>query len=143
MQHVEVQRFFPAPVEEVWARYTDHRAWARYMGLGRVALQPEGTPLPNGVGCVRSISVGGIEMVAEEVLEFAAPSRMKYRIVRRGGPIRDHEGEVLFAADADGTRVTWRCRFTTPPGLGWMVRLGIRGFFVFLLRRVASALQRG
>ena len=141
MQHVEVQRFFPAPIEAVWERYTDHRAWTRYTGLAQVTLQPEGHPSPNGVGCVRSFTVGGLEMVAEEVLEFDAPTRMKYHIVRRGGPLRDHEGEVLFTPEADGTRVTWRCRFSTVPGLGWLLRVGIGGFFRYVLRGVASELK--
>jgi hypothetical protein len=87
--------------------------------------------------------VAGIEMVAEEVLEFEAPTRMKYRIVRRGGPIQNHQGEVFFKEEAGGTRVIWRCRFDTWPGLGWMVRLGIGGFFRYLLRGIAVTLKRG
>ncbi len=143
MHYVEAQRFFPAPIDQVWGLYTDHRAWPRYMGAGHVTLQPAGSPSPNGVGCVRCIAVLGIETVAEEVLEFDAPTRMKYRIVRGGGPLQNHQGEVFFTEEAGGTRVVWRCRFDTLPGLGWLLRLGIAGFFRYLLRGVASALKSG
>lgn len=141
MQLVEIQRFFQAPVDKVWERYTDHRAWARYMGAVQVTLQPEGVPAPNGVGCVRVISRGGRELVAEEVTAFEPPVRMAYRIARGGWPIRNHEGEVYFSAAGDGTRVTWRCRFDSAvPGLGPLMRIGIGGFFRFLLSRVATEL---
>lgn len=141
MQLVEIQHFIPAPVETVWARYTDHRAWARFVGTVQVTLQPEGDPAPNGVGCVRVFSLAGREVVAEEVTAFTPPARMTYRIVRGGGPIRHHAGEVLLAAEGQGTRVTWRCQFDSAvPGLGPLMRIGIGGFFRRVLRSVAADL---
>lgn len=141
MQLVEVQRFFPVSVDKVWARYTDHRAWARFVGTVQVTLQPEGRPEPNGVGCVRVFTLAGREVVAEEVTAFEPPARMTYRIVRGGGLLRNHAGEVLLVSEGEGCRLTWRCRFDSPvPGLGPLLRLGIAGFFRRVLRSVEADL---
>lgn len=141
MQKVEVRRFIPAPIDKVWECYTDHRGWVRFMGTGQITLAPEGQPTPNGVGCVRHIRVAGIEVVAEEVTVFEPLQRMKYRIVRGGGPLRNHDGEVLFAKEADGTSVTWRCQFEPSiPGLGRVLGFGVERMFKLVLDGVTKQL---
>ncbi len=129
MQRVEVQRVFNAPIDTVWARYTDHVGWTRWAGLGTVRLDRQGTPAPNGVGAVRAISSAGVT-VYEEVLTFEPPKRMTYRVVKGGIPIKDHLGEVLFEARGDGTLITWRCQFESKiPGLGVLFRILITRLF--------------
>ena len=134
VQKVEVEQRFAAPVQEVWDHYTDHVSWTDWAGLGRVRLEREGVPAPNGVGCVREISSLGAKLY-EEVLSFDAPRRMTYRIVRGTVPIKNHFGEVVFEPRDGGTQVTWRCQFDSRiPGLG--------GFFRALLTRLfRTALQ--
>jgi uncharacterized protein YndB with AHSA1/START domain len=134
MQRVEVHQTVPAPIDVVWDRYTDHRSWTRWAGMGTVTLDREGRPPPNGVGCVRVISNAGLA-VFEEILEFEAPRRMSYRVVKGGIPIRDHLGEVLFEERGPETLVTWRCRFTSRvPGLGLPFRVLITSLFRRALR---------
>lgn len=134
MQQVEVHHHLRAPIERVWARYTDHASWTTWAGLGRVTLAREGTPAPNGSGCVRQFAAGGMGL-QEEVLTFEPPHRMTYRICRGGGPIADHHGEVLMQPRDGGTDVTWRCRFRSRlPGLGGLMRLGIARTFRGALR---------
>lgn len=134
MQRVEVQHHFNAPIERVWARYTDHVSWSDWAGLGRVKLAREGAPAPNGVGCVREFTAGGMGL-QEEVVSFEPPRRMTYQIVRGGWPIADHFGEVSFAPRDGGTDVTWRCRFRSRvPGFGGLARLGITRVFRGALR---------
>ena len=143
MEKVLVQRLIPAPIDEVWACYTDHRGWVRFLGIGKVHLQPEGHPAPDGVGCVRHISVAGLEMVAEEVTVFEPPCRMKYRVIKGGGPICNHDGEVLFVPEGNGTLVTWRCEFdSSVPGLGPAIRFGVTRVFHFILRGVERQLRK-
>jgi uncharacterized protein YndB with AHSA1/START domain len=138
VQRVEVQQRIAAPIETVWDRYTDHASWTDWAGLGRVRLEREGVPPPNGVGCVREISRAGVA-VYEEVLTFDRPHRMTYRVVRGGLPIRDHLGEVLFEARDGATLVTWRCQFNSRiPGLGVVFRLVITRLF----RNALSSLAR-
>src|SRR5512144_1556882 len=118
MQQVEVHHHFNVPIERVWARYTDHVSWSQWAGLGRVKLAREGVPAPNGVGCVREFTAGGMGL-QEEVLTFEPPLRMTYQIAPRDG----------------GTDVTWRCRFRSRvPGLGGLVRFGITRTFSNALR---------
>lgn len=134
MHQVEVHHHFSAPIERVWARYTDHASWSTWAGLGRVTLAREGTPAPNGVGCVRQFAAGGMGL-QEEVLTFEPPHRMTYRICRGGGPIADHHGEVLMQPRDGGTDITWRCHFRSRvPGLGSLMRLGIARSFRSALR---------
>jgi len=141
MQHVEVERTIAAPIEKVWSRYTDHVSWTEWAGMGKVHLEREGTPAPNGVGCVRVISSGGVK-VFEEVLSFAAPQRMTYRVVRGGLPIRKHLGEVVFASQGNATKITWRCEFESRiPGLGLPFRLLITRLFRSALAGLAKQLQ--
>ncbi len=130
MQKVEVIQTIDAPVQAVWDRYTDHVSWSEWAGFGRVQLEREGTPSPNGVGCVRVFSNAGFKVVYEEVLSFEPPRRMTYRIVRGLVPIRGHLGEVLFEPTDGGTRITWRCQFeSTIPGLGGLFRVLVARVF--------------
>lgn len=136
MQHVEVARRFDAPVHRVWERYTDHRGWTEWAGLGRVTLDPAGSPDPNGVGCVRKITTASLS-VWEEVVDFEPERRMTYRLVRGAVPMRNHFGEVRFDPDGTGTRVVWRCRFDSMiPGLGWLLRRGVERMFADVLARL-------
>lgn len=141
MQTVEVQQLIASPIETVWACYTDHVSWTDWAGLGRVRLEREGIPAPNGVGCVREIASFGIK-VCEEILSFDPPRRMTYRVVRGGRPIRDHFGEVVFEVRDGGTLVTWRCQFTSRiPGLGGVFRAFIARLFRNALHRLARRLS--
>jgi uncharacterized protein YndB with AHSA1/START domain len=134
MKYVEVREVIPAPIEAVWNRYTDHRSWTNWAGLGTVTLDREGSPSPNGVGCVRMISRAGVR-VFEEVVSFEPPRRMSYRVVKGGIPIKNHLGEVEFEARGEQTLVTWRCRFDSKiPGLGAPFRLLVTTLFRNALR---------
>ena len=137
MQHVSVQQFIPAPPHAVWDQYTDHVSWTHWAGLGKVHLERQGDPAPNGTGCVRIISSAGVS-VAEEVLAFEIPKRMTYRILRGGLPIKDHLGEVNFKAQDEGTLITWRCQFNSRiPGLGGIFQRVITYLFRSALRGLA------
>jgi SAM-dependent methyltransferase/uncharacterized protein YndB with AHSA1/START domain len=144
MQHVEVERRFAAPPEQVWQVYTDHAGWSAWAGLGRARLATEGHPDRNGVGAVRCFTTAGVS-VYEEVLSFEPPKRMTYQVVRGGIPIMtNHLGEVLLEPDGGGTRLIWRCRFdSSVPGLGapmrWLVTRLFRRALEGLARRGFSA----
>ena len=143
MQHIEVERRFPASPQQVWDVYTDHAGWKNWAGpVFKVAfLETEGRTDPNGSGAVRCFGAGPTR-VLEEVLDFEPPKRMTYRVVRGGLPMKDHLGEVVFEPDSDergeGTRVVWRCRFRAPiPLLGPLMRFGVRRLFASALEGLA------
>ena len=132
---------YDAPVERVWACYTDHRGWTHWARIGRVTLAREGQPTPDGAGCIRAITTLGFT-VQEEVLAFEPPGRMAYALIRGAVPIRNHQGEVVFEPLPGGrTRVTWRCRFDSMlPFLGGVLRNGIARMFAQVLDRMTPQL---
>jgi len=139
MQEVVVRTVIDAPRTRVWQVYTDHVSWQEWSSIGKVRLEREGEPAPNGVGCVRVISNRGIR-VYEEILTWEAPMRMTYRVVQGGLPMRDHLGVVEFS-DEDGgrTSIVWRCRFESRiPGLGPVFRLIVRKVFSDTLRSLSK-----
>jgi uncharacterized protein YndB with AHSA1/START domain len=141
VKKVEVRQRIEAPVQKVWDRYTDHVSWTDWAGMGKVRLEREGTPAPNGVGCVRVISSAGVS-VHEEVLSFDRPHRMTYRVVKGGIPIKNHLGEVTFEPEGTATLVTWRCQFDSRiPGLGGLFRALITRLFRNALRGLARELN--
>lgn len=129
MQHVDVTHRFAAPVDAVWDKYTDHADWKNWAGFSNSWLEKEGSPDRNGVGCIRGFGSNGVN-VYEQVVEWDPKKRFAYRIIRGGLPMKDHYGETLFAADGDGTVVTWRCRFDSRiPGLGWPMQMFVSRIF--------------
>ncbi len=138
METVAVTRSIPAPRERVWEVYTDWVSWSDWAGIGRVRLGREGSPSPNGTGCVRVIRSAGVS-VEEEIVSFDPPSSMSYRVVRGGIPIKNHLGEVFFEDQGGSTLVRWRCRFASRiPGLGFLWRAIVRSVF----QRTLAALER-
>jgi uncharacterized protein YndB with AHSA1/START domain len=138
VQHVRIDRYVHGRPDAVFDTYTDHVGWAEWGGLSDASLEREGEPAPNGVGCVRVF--GPPRFAAyEEVLEFARPKRMTYRVLRGGIPIKNHFGEVDFEAEGDGTRIRWHVQFDPKiPGLGPILRIGLTRFFKGVLDGLAS-----
>jgi len=133
MPTVEVERHFAAPIEEVWKVYTDHAGWNRWAGFSTSRLDVEGKSDPNGTGAVRAFGSAGA-IAYEEILEFDAPKRMTYRVLRGGPPMKNHLGEAVLTPEAGGTRLVWRCRFESKiPGLGGPLKF-------FLTRFLSKAL---
>ncbi len=137
MNEVVVSREIARPVEQVWARYTDHAGWSSWAGLGRVKLVRAGEPTRDGVGAVRAFS--STPGLLEEVVTFEAPHLLQYKVTRGPLPFDRHLGEVSFDAVEAGTRVTWRVSFRSRlPGLGWILERGLSTLF----RRILAALDR-
>jgi len=138
VQHVEIEKRIAAPRQRTFDTYADHVGWGDWGGLGRVELEREGSPAPNGVGCVRVITTFGLS-VWEEVRSFEPPKHMTYSVLKGGLPFREHLGEVHFEEDGDGTRIVWRCRFEPAiPGMGPIFRRIVESVF----RRVLDGLER-
>jgi uncharacterized protein YndB with AHSA1/START domain len=138
---VEIERVLAHPIDDVFRCYTDHVGWSRWAKMGAVSLAREGSPDVNGVGAVRAFRAApGLE---EEVVTFEPPHRMEYRVVKGGFPITDHHGEVLFAKDGSGTRVTWRVSFRSKvPGVGKVLESGIGKVFERILDGLTKELDK-
>eukprot|EP01137_Pigoraptor_chileana_P020229 Opistho-2@82329 len=137
----------PAHIDAVFDFYTDHVGWPAWTSAGSVALEKEGTPNKNGVGCIRAITTAGVFTVREEVLTFERPHNMTYRVLSGMPVMSDHLGEVAFEeCDVDGangekkrgTRIVWKCRFLATFGFGWAVVPVARNFFRSALDNLAA-----
>lgn len=116
MPQVEVTRYIDGPRQRVWDTYTDHARFWSFMGPARI--EREGSPDPNGTGCIRVLGPD-IGAAREEILSFEAPSRLTYTVLPGRLPLKDHLGEVVLEDEGQGTRITWRARFASRiPGLG-------------------------
>lgn len=137
MQIVEVERVFERPIEEVFARYTDHDSWSRWAGFGKIIVAREGQTERFGIGSVRAFArVPGLR---EEVVRFERPRLQAYRVTAGPVPFTDHLGEVMFEEEGQRTRIRWRVQFRPMvPGTGRILGLGLRALF----RRVLAHLAR-
>ena len=127
MSHeIQEQRFFNAPVEDVWKIIEDHCGMDRWLVPGmKIRLDPEGEPSPNGVGAVRIIERQGFR-VTEEVLAFEPPNHMAYTVLS-GFPIKNHRGEIYLKEQNGGCELSWNITFEGKvPGLGWPMKLIVR-----------------
>jgi uncharacterized protein YndB with AHSA1/START domain len=134
VHEVKVQEEVAAPLEQVWALYTDHAGWKHWAGVHEVVVRQPGEPAPNGLGAVVVLRSHGIA-VEEEITAFEPPRRLAYQLVA-GLPLRHHEAEVCFEPLEGRTRVDWRVRFSPLiPGTGNLLARLLR-------ERMAATLQR-
>ena len=119
-----------APVAVVWPLVAEAARWKEWSFLDRSELVAEGSPVPDGVGAVRSFTRSGVGS-REEVLAWEPPTHLAYTILR-GFPVRDYRADVVLAptggdgdgggvggAASGGTTVTWSVRFEPRyPGTG-------------------------
>lgn len=127
-QEISVTQSFSTPVENVFAALADHNRLSTVLGVP-VRRIKDGQDDPNGVGSIRRIGPAPLG-TQETVTDFQPNERVAYRISKFGGPIRNHRGEVLFAATDSGCDVTWNIVFETFPdivgqGLRTVLKTGV------------------
>ena len=113
-----------APVDVVWPLVAEAARWKEWSFLDRSELVTEGSPVPDGVGAVRSFTRAGVGS-REEVVAWEPPTHLGY-VILRGFPVRDYRADVVLtpaaadgAGSAPGTTVTWSARFEPRyPGTG-------------------------
>jgi len=132
-----------APPAVVWPLVAEADRWKEWSFLDRSGLETEGSPVPDGVGAVRSFTRYGVGS-REQVVAWDPPNHLGYTILQ-GFPVRDYRADVVLAAlaagasGATGTSVTWSVRFEPRyPGTGAateaVLRWIIQGFVTSLVR---------
>ncbi|MGB0955668.1 MAG: SRPBCC family protein, partial [Panacagrimonas sp.] len=116
-----------------FATLADHDQLGDVLG-GPVKRVREGQGDVNGVGSVRKIGFWPIDF-DETVTEFVPCEKIAYRITR-GSPLKNHHGEIDFAADGDGCRIRWRIGYEMPPVAGHVVKLALRRLITRGLRKL-------
>lgn len=141
MQHVSVTRQLAIPVDRAYAYLSELENIGEAAPGLKVKRLNDGTDgTRNGVGARRSLSIGGLLPFEETVTEAVPNELIRYRITK-GSPLRDHKGEVRFAASGTGTTVTWNIDFDSKvPGLGAPLA---KGLTQVVGRAFANAEQHG
>ena len=109
-QRVHFEQFFAAPRERVFAWFADHEKFGRiWPGRTRRLHESADAREPNGLGSIREVRTGGMAF-EETITAFDPPSHIEYRITR-GGPIKNHRGELRFTAVEGGTKLHYTIEF--------------------------------
>jgi uncharacterized protein YndB with AHSA1/START domain len=106
MTEFVVRAVVAAKPETVFDVFTDHRGYARLVGLIRSSeLEREGDPAPNGAGAIRKLHLPGAT-VREQMTEYTRPERYSYTMLS-GAPVRDYLSTVTFTPTRQGTAVAY------------------------------------
>lgn len=107
MFRVRVERFINKDIDTVFSAISDHEAYKQYRGVDTAVLLEAGKPDKNGLGALRKLGSGSIQMV-ERISDFEPPTRMCYHIEQSKPIFIDHsKGEITLQTEGDGTRVAW------------------------------------
>lgn len=138
MHRIATETDFAAAPEVVFNYFSDHQKFARIFGGSCVRVK-DGTDEPNGLGSVRRIGPGPLAF-EETIVAFERPHRIDYAITR-GGPLKNHLGEIRFLKTAGGTRVDYRIRFESRiPLLGYGVAVLLKAAYLKGIKKVQAQL---
>ncbi|WP_138439017.1 SRPBCC family protein [Marinobacter alexandrii] len=107
MFQIHVERTLAKDVDAVFESISDHARYERFPGVDRSVLVEEGAQEKNGVGALRVIGAGPLELT-ERITRFERPTLMHYRIEKSSPFSVEHtRGEIQLTQEDERTRVTW------------------------------------
>lgn len=124
----EVEHFYPNfDQQKFWDFFVDHE-WYSQSDLmqGEIIVDKPGEDHPQGLGAVRRIVIGNINLT-EDVVGFDAPRYFSYAVHHGGMPVNDYRGE-FFLEPKDGG-ILWKYRGNFNPKY-----FGTGLFFKYFLR---------
>ncbi|WP_087623968.1 SRPBCC family protein [Aeromicrobium sp. PE09-221] len=110
MRTLTVTRVVPASRDVVFEAFTDHERLSDVFGVRSCALSKHGSAEKNGLDAVREVDCGPLLGFTEEIVGFARPTRMNYKIIAARPPMDHDYGQVDFLEVPGGTKVTWTTR---------------------------------
>lgn len=144
---VQYTRDMPAPPDRVWPLLTDPPQMNRWSEARIEALEPGPQGGFGEVGATRRVHapapLGMTTVLDEVVVEAEAPHRLVYRVTK-GGPIRNHRGEVIIEATDSGSRLTWTVDFMGKvPGTGPIIKLVLNPTLKRSIDKIADVVTEG
>ena len=138
MHLISSETTFAASPEVVFDHFADHQKFAKIFG-GTCTRVQEGQDEPNGLGSVRRILPGPLAF-EETIVAFERPHEIDYAITK-GGPLKNHLGQIRFVPVADGTRVDYEIRFESKvPLLGYLVAAALKYGYAHGIKKVQAEL---
>lgn len=122
-QRIEIIQEFNRPVKAVYAYLSDHNNLAEIFGIPCRRVR-DGEGDLNGPGSVRRIGVGPLAI--EETVLTAVPGEFIEYCISKGGPLRNHHGQLRFYDSGAGSKVHWTITFESRiPLLGPVIRVAL------------------
>ncbi|WP_029891692.1 SRPBCC family protein [Polycyclovorans algicola] len=138
MHLVSSQTRFAAPPDVVFEQFADHEKFAQIFGASADRVK-DGQDEPNGLGSVRRVLPGPLAM-EETIVAFDRPKAIDYAITK-GGPLKNHLGQIRFVAIDGGTRVDYDIRFESKvPLLGYVVAAALKYGYRHGIKKVQAQL---
>jgi len=108
--HILIEKEFNTPLEEVFNRVCDHEEFGRLIGsnIARTKDGKEGNL--NGLGSIRTISIGPLPTFEETVTAFKENEYFEYKITK-GSPIKNHIGKLRFSSSDNKTQLSYSIDF--------------------------------
>ena len=128
---VEVQGHVSLPLEEAFRYVTDAAKLAEWLPIGNRSYSiDKNAKSPGGVGSVRAIDFGKMQLAREEVVALEPSTLYAYKASDASlkGMYTEHLSVIGFEPHANGgTVVTWLAY--AKPGKSWLMRyIGLRSF---------------
>ena len=101
LKKITMRQEFNAPVDKVFSTLSDHETFGRICGINMLRTK-DGDDGANGLGSVRTISVGPLPSFEETITDFVPNVFIQYKITK-GSPIKNHVGELKFSGQGDKT----------------------------------------
>ena len=125
MQKIDINMEFRRPVGELFALLSDHEKLGPILGAN-VKRTRDGQGSLNGLGSVRTLSIGPLPGFDETVTAFEKDKLIEYKITR-GSPLKNHKGVMQFyPSGAGGSRLHYTIEFDSKiPLVGPIIKTGL------------------
>jgi hypothetical protein len=110
MARLEIHQDFAVPVDRLYAFLSEHENLGPLFGA-RIERVRDGDTSRNGVGSVRRLRVGPLPAFEETVTQAVPHELVEYRITSGVTPLRNHRGEMRFAARGSGSSLVYVIEF--------------------------------
>ncbi len=125
MQKIDINLEFRRPVSDLFALLSDHEKLGPILGAN-VKRTRDGKDALNGLGSVRTLSIGPLPGFDETVTAFQKDKLIEYKITR-GSPLKNHKGVMEFSATpSGGSKLHYTIEFDSKiPLVGPVIRSGL------------------
>ncbi|MDX2446667.1 MAG: SRPBCC family protein [Desulfobacterales bacterium] len=108
------------PLDKVWSLLSDFTGSPS--PAFPVVVHEKGDPKNNGVGTIRTLTIGKIKVM--ERLEAAIPFQSFMYSILSGSPVKQYLGKWEFHEENNFTIVRWRADFKPKvPLIGWIIAM--------------------
>ena len=104
-QSISMHFKFNKPLTTVFQDLSDHERFGQLCGINMKRVK-DGSDAVNGLGSVRTISIGPLPPFEETITSFKENSFIEYKITK-GSPIKNHVGTLVFRESGEGCELDY------------------------------------